>query len=248
MAQQDQGGVKSANRALDIIELVIARGQPLVAQDIATGLAIPISSLSYLLSTLVARGYLAREGRRYLPGPGLERLQLRERRFSLADRAAPLVRTLRTQLNETSSFFVRQGWQLEALVTETSEQALRYAVPTGAHNGLHGFAAGKAILAALPDAELDRYFRESERLPFTPLTMTDETVLRGEIAVVRTTGIAVTAGEYDLGIIGIGRAVIISGEVAGAFSVAFPMTRDSPALRARVVDLLGRVVALLEGS
>ncbi|SOB88227.1 transcriptional regulator, IclR family [Sphingomonas guangdongensis] len=248
MADRDQGGVKSANRALDIIELVIARGQPLVAQEIATGLGIPISSLSYLLSTLVARGYLARDGRRYLPGAGLERLRLRERGFSLADRAAPLVRTLRTQLNETSSFFVRDGWQLEALVTETSEQALRYAVPPGAHNGLHGFAAGKAILAALPDAELDRYFKESERLPFTERTVTDEAVLRAELAIARRDGVAVTIGEYDLGIIGIGRAAIVGGEVAGAFSVAYPQTRDTPALRARIVDLLGRVAALLEGS
>lgn len=248
MAEKDQGGVKSANRALDIIELVIARGQPLVAQDIATGLGIPLSSLSYLLSTLSARGYLVRDGRRYLPGPGLERLQLRERRFSLADRAAPLVRTLRTQLNETSSFFVRHGWQLEALVTETSEQALRYAVPTGAHNGLHGFAAGKAILAALPPTELDRYFQESERLPFTDHTVTDEPTLRAQLAEIRKTGVAVTTGEYDHGIIGIGRAAVVGDEVVGAFSVAFPATRDSDALRARIRDLLTRVVQLLESS
>jgi predicted ArsR family transcriptional regulator len=57
--------VKSAMRTLDIIEYVVARGSPAVAQEIASALAIPVSSLSYLLATLVERGYLAREGRNY---------------------------------------------------------------------------------------------------------------------------------------------------------------------------------------
>ncbi len=66
--------VKSALRTLDIIEYVVARAGPCVAQEIASALAIPVSSLSYLLATLAERGYLAREGRHYLPGPGLARL------------------------------------------------------------------------------------------------------------------------------------------------------------------------------
>ena len=47
--------VKSATRTLDIIEYVVAHGRPLVAQEIATALGIPVSSLSYLLATLVER-------------------------------------------------------------------------------------------------------------------------------------------------------------------------------------------------
>ena len=133
--------VKSATRTLDIIEYVVAHPRPLVAQEIATALGIPVSSLSYLLSTLVDRTYLVREGRRYSPGPGLEKLQLKGGTYSLADRAAPLVRTLRQQLNETTSFFVREGWEIEALVTESSDQALRYAVPTGNRLPMHALAS-----------------------------------------------------------------------------------------------------------
>src|SRR5690606_41703983 len=45
--------VKSATRTLDIIEYVVAHDRPLVAQEIAVALGIPVSSLSYLLGTLV---------------------------------------------------------------------------------------------------------------------------------------------------------------------------------------------------
>ena len=238
--------VKSATRTLDIIEYVVAHDRPLVAQEIAVALGIPVSSLSYLLGTLVDRGYLAREGRRYSAGPGLQRLQASPRGFSLAERAAPLVRTLRVQLNETTSFFVRSEWDVEAIVTETSEQALRYAVPTGARLPMHALASGKALLAALPDDELDRYFAETERVRFTPATVTAEKALRRELAEIRTTGFAVTDEEFSLGIRGIGRVVTIGGEPVGALSVAVPKARFDETMQRRVTDMLERTAGLLE--
>ena len=238
--------VKSATRTLDIIEYVVAHDRPLVAQEIAVALGIPVSSLSYLLGTLVERGYLAREGRRYSAGPGLQRLQAHPGGFSLAERAAPLVRTLRVQLNETTSFFVRSEWDVEAIVTETSEQALRYAVPTGTRLPMHALASGKALLAALPDDELDRYFAETERRRFTPDTVTGEKALRRQIAEIRKTGFAVTDEEFSLGIRGVGRVVTIGGEPVGALSVAVPKARFDEAVQARVMDMLERTAGLLE--
>lgn len=240
--------VKSATRTLDIIEYVVAHERPLVAQEIATALGIPVSSLSYLLATLVERGYLLRDGRRYSAGPGLQRLQTRRGRFSLTERAAPLVRTLRMQLNETASFFIRSGWHVEAIATETSEQALRYSITTGARLPMHAMASGKALLASLPDEELDRYFAETERGRFTPSTVTQEKQLRRQIEEIRRSGIATTDEEYSLGIQGIGRVVTIGGEAAGSLSVAIPKVRCNPAVRERVIDLLIRSSALLDSG
>jgi IclR family transcriptional regulator, acetate operon repressor len=248
MAETPSSQVKSATRTLDIIEYVVAHDRPLVAQEIAVALGIPVSSLSYLLGTLVDRGYLAREGRRYSAGPGLQRLQASPGGFSLAERAAPLVRTLRVQLNETTSFFVRSEWDVEAIVTETSEQALRYAVPTGARLPMHALASGKALLAALPDEELDRYFAETERQRFTPATVISEKALRRQIAEIHRTGFAVTDEEFSLGIRGIGRVVTIGGEPVGALSVAVPKARFDEAVQTRVVDMLERTAGLLETS
>jgi len=246
MAEAPSSQVKSATRTLDIIEYIVAHDRPLVAQDIAVALGIPVSSLSYLLGTLVDRGYLNRDGRRYSAGPGLQRLQARPGGFTLAERAAPLVRTLRVQLNETTSFFVRTGWEVEAIVTETSDQALRYAVPTGSRLPMHALASGKALLAALPDDELDRYFAESERTRFTPSTVTGEKALRREIEEIRKSGIALTDEEFSLGIRGIGRVVTVGGEAVGALSVAVPKARFDQTTQARVTLLLERTTSLLE--
>jgi IclR family acetate operon transcriptional repressor len=240
------GSVKSAIRTLDIIEYVVSAGRPLVAQEISNALGIPVSSLSYLLSTLVDRTYLQRSGRRYTPGPGLERLQAHQGSFTLEDRVAPLVRTLRVQLNETASFFVREGWEAEAIVTETSEQALRYAIDTGRRLPLHALASGKAMLAALSDEELDRYFAAAKLEGFTPSTVTGEAKLRKELAEVRKTGFAIADEEWSLGTNAIGHVVTMNGEVIGALSVAIPKVRWDGDLVARAKDLLERTAGLLE--
>ncbi|MCL6250323.1 helix-turn-helix domain-containing protein [Altererythrobacter sp. KTW20L] len=240
--------VKSATRTLDIIEYVVAAGRPLVAQEIATALGIPVSSLSYLLSTLVERQYLVREGRRYSAGPGLAKLQTSSAGFTLADRVAPLVRTLRVQLDETTSFFVRDGWEIEAIVTESSEQALRYSVPQGRRLPMHALAAGKALLAALAPEEIDRYFAESERRRFSEATIIDEAPLRRQLNEARRTGFAMTDEEFSLGIVGIARLVTIGGIPVGSMSVAVPKVRFDDDLHARVADLLDRAADLLEGS
>ena len=240
--------VKSAMRTLDIIEYVVSRRRPVVAQEIAVALGIPVSSLSYLLATLVERNSLVRDGRRYSAGQGLQRLQAESPAFSLAEKVAPLVRTLRAQLDETSSFFVRRGWELEALVTETSEQAVRYAVQPGAHAALHSFAAGKALLAALDEAELGRYFAETDRCAYTGTTIVDETALRAELESVRATGIARTREEHSPGICGLARIAAVDGEVLGAFSVAIPAVRYDAEIERRAIDLLLRTTALLTAA
>ena len=240
--------VKSALRTLDIIEFVVAHPQGVVAQDIAGALAIPVSSLSYLLSTLAERGYLRRDGRRYLPGPGLERLRAPAQALTLEERAAPLVRALRGELNETCSFMVRKEWSVEALVTEASAQALRYAIDAGARKPMHSLASGKAILAALPEAELARYFASSERARFTARTLVAEADLRAELDRIRHEGFAQSCEEDLLGICGLGCAVVADGEALGAFAVAIPAVRYDDALRERAVALLKRAAIALTSA
>ena len=158
------------------------------------------------------------------------------------------MRTLRVQLNETASFFVREGWEAEAIVTETSEQALRYAIDTGRRLPLHALASGKAMLAALSDEELERYFAAAKLERFTPSTVTGEAKLRKELAEVRKTGFAIADEEWSLGTNAIGHVVKMNGEVIGALSVAIPKVRWDEDLVARAKDLLERTAGLLEAG
>lgn len=239
--------VKSALRTLDIIEFIVAHPQGPIAQDIAAALDIPVSSLSYLLGTLVERGYVTRDGRQYRPGPGLERLAVSPQALTLADRVRPLVRLLRSELDETASFMVRSGWQAEALVTEASGQALRYAIEAGHLKPLHSLAAGKAILATLPEGELRQYFAEVPRPRFTAHTLVDEAPLRAALELVRREGLAEAREEDTLGICGLAVPAWLDGKPVGAFAVAIPEVRFDPALATRARAALTRAAAALAG-
>jgi len=238
--------VKSAMRTLDVIEFVVAHRQGVVAQEIAGALAIPVSSLSYLLATLTERGYLTRAGRRYLPGPGLRRLHAPDAAQSLEDRVAPLVRALKGELNETAAFMVQRGWEVESLVTEASDQALRYAVEPGTRRPLHALAAGKVILAGLSEPELVRYFAETTRAVFTPVTRTGEAELRADVVCAQAEGFAVAREEATVGIVGTAVPVRIAGVLAGVFSVAVPAVRFDATLEGRVRQALLRAAAALD--
>ncbi|MEQ7154756.1 IclR family transcriptional regulator [Brevundimonas aurifodinae] len=238
--------VKSAMRTLDILELLVAQGRPLAAHEIATALVIPVSSLSYLLTTLADRGYIERLGRKYGPGQGLARLQPGRVADSLIQRAVPVVRSLRVRLNETAGFFVPRGHEVEAAVSEIGTHALRYTLDVGQRAPMHAFAAGKAILATYDEAGLAEYFAGSERQAFTAQTLTEEADLRVELDSVRRSGVARTREEHTPGIQGMARVVMADGRAAGAISIAIPLPRVTPELEAETIDLLKRSVDLLE--
>lgn len=240
--------VKSALRTLDIIEFVVAHPAGPIAQDIAAALDIPVSSLSYLLGTLTERGYIVRDGRQYRPGPGLERFAASARTLTLAERAAPLVKLLRSELDETASFMVRSGWQAEPLVTEASGQALRYAIDPGHLKPLHSLAAGKAILATLPEADLTRYFAEVPRPRFTAKTIVDEAPLRAALEAIRRNGLAEAHEEDTLGICGLAVPAWLDGQPVGAFAVAIPEVRYDAELAERARIALTRAAATLAGA
>ena len=231
------GPVKSALRTLDIIGFVVAHPQGPAAQDIAAALGIPDSSLSYLLATLVEHGYLTRDGRRYRPGAALAALQPAAAAPSLAARAAPLVRVLRAELDETASFMVRTGWEAEALVTEASGQALRYAIEPGQRKPLHTLAAGKVLLAALSEDELARYFAQAPRARLTDASVTDEAALRSQIAAARSEDFAAVSEEDTRGICGLAVPARLGAEVVGAFAVAVPLVRCDPDLPRRAREI-----------
>ncbi len=238
--------VKSAMRTLDILELLVAQGRPLAAHEIATALAIPVSSLSYLLNTLADRGYVERSGRRYGPGEGLNRLQPGQMADTVVQLAGPIVRSLKVRLNETAGFFVPKGHEVEAAVSEIGNHALRYTLDVGQHAPMHAFAAGKAILATYDEAELTEYFAQSERTAFTGRTLTTEAELRAELAEIRRTGIGRTREEHTPGIHGIAKVVMAGGRAVGAVSVAIPLARFDAEIEATTIGLLERAVDLLE--
>jgi IclR family acetate operon transcriptional repressor len=231
--------VKSASRTIDLIEHVAHARQPLTAQQLSDALGIPGSSLSYLLSTLVARGWLVvGERRTYRIGPGLSGLIGSDERPPV-ERAAPIVRWLRMQLNETCGYFEARGDELVALVSDMSNQALNYSMAVGARGPLHAFAAGKVLLAYRTKDAQEAYLARRELKAFTDYTLTSKARLRKDLTLIRQRGFALAEHEHTLGLISVAVPVgNIDNQPTGAISVAVPSVRFDEPFRERALGLL----------
>lgn len=233
MKTQNGPGVKSAARAIDIVEHVALHG-PVNARGISRAVGVPESSLSYLLATLVDREWLAQaDDRTYSAGPALARLASGAR-APLVERARPFLRGLVASTGETACLFIRRGHEIEVLEVELSTHDLRFTPQKGQRMPLHSFAGGKALLARLTPPELDAYFREAQRTRFTDLTITDETALRREIAQCRARGYAVSLEEHSIGVNGVAVAL----DDAHSVSVAIPSPRFSDDVERRTIAAL----------
>ena len=233
MKTQTGGAVKSAARAIDIVEHVALQG-PVNARGIARATGVPESSLSYLLATLVDRGWLAQAGdRTYSAGPALARLAAGAQ-APLVDRARPVLRALSAATHETASLFIRRGYEIEVLEVELSTHDLRFTPQKGQRIPLHSFAGGKALLARLPPPEIDAYFREAQRTRFTEHTIFEEAALRREIAQCRAKGYAVSVEEHSVGV----NSVAVAVDDAHSISVAMPSPRFSEDFERRTIAAL----------
>jgi IclR family acetate operon transcriptional repressor len=103
------------------------------------------------------------------------------------------------------------------------DKPVKYVVQVGTTAPLHAGAAGKAVLAWLPDGVLGKLDLPS----ITPSTPTDRAALAAELAVVRDRGYATSLGERFTEAVGIAAPVFTDGVVTGSMSVTVPRSRYS---------------------
>ena len=242
MKQQSSPSVKSAARAIDTIEHVALYG-PVNARSISRATGIPESSLSYLLATLVDRGWLnQRPDRTYAAGPALARLAARSPR-PLVERAQATLGSLAAATGETASLFVRRGDEIEVVDVEHSTHELRFTPQQGSRMPLHCFAGGKALLARLDEDQLAAYFARGPRLRFTDRTIVDERELRRDLERSHARGYAISEDEHTIGVVAVGVAL----DDQHSLSIAIPSPRFDDEMQRRTIEALGQARTVLAG-
>ncbi|BCH25649.1 IclR family transcriptional regulator [Mesorhizobium sp. L-8-3] len=243
----EQGVVKSATRALDLLEYIGRWGAEKTHSEIAEELGIPKSSLTQLLKTLVNRGYLA-----YVPatkgyelGTAVARLARHAKGGSEVIPAAESVLewvTLQTQ--ESCALNVMRGMSSQVVACVTSPRRLLYHMRLGDTAPLYATSGGKALLAFLPDEMLKEYLARVTFEPITLATIRTVKALIDELEVVRQSGVAYVVEEFTPGIAGVARPLLDeSGFPLASINIAIPMPRFNDAVRDHCVEVLGEAVA-----
>jgi DNA-binding IclR family transcriptional regulator len=230
-SEQKSGGdgVKSAQRALMVLELLTRSEWPLSFAEIGAELEYPRSSLFGLLKTLQDRHWVAldEQTRRYSLGiRTMEAGNAYLRSIDLVQLAQPQMVQVRDGIEETVQLSVLDGRFNVYLGKVEGKQSLRLASEIGRRLEAHTTALGKMMLAGLSDDELNRLFAGIELEAFTPYTITDFDQLKLELIRTRQRGYATDDEEHTRGV----RCVALPirndrGQMVAGLSVSFPTVR-----------------------
>lgn len=221
----DAGGVQVIRRVASILEAIRENPEGMSLAQIARRTGIARSTVHRLVSALVAEGILANVSLngRFRPGPTITSLASSAARDFILD-FHPVMARLSRDLNETVDLAALEYDRVRFLHQVAAVQRLHAVSSVGAIFPAHCTANGKALLALLPDSEVQRLLPE-ELERFTPHTTVERGKLLEELREVRKTGLAYDREEHSLGICAIGTAAYTANGSAVAMTVPVPAAR-----------------------
>ncbi|HET7568749.1 MAG TPA: IclR family transcriptional regulator [Gaiellaceae bacterium] len=243
----EAAGVKSARRALEILEH-LTRG-PIGFSRLADELGYPRSSLHGLLATLTEMGWVELDPRTRTYSLGIRAWEAGRAYLGARDlvaRALPFMERVRDRLDETVQLAVLDGRDVVYVARVDGSQRLVTSYSVGGRVGAHASAGGKALLALLPAAELERRFAEVALERYTPATIRTRKQLEAALAEARERGYGVDEQEYTLGVRCLAVPVLDHEATAvAAMSVSVPIVRFDEKQQARALAALRENARLL---
>lgn len=219
--------VPAADATLRILSHLAGQRGPVPAATIATALRLPRSTVYQLLAVLQDRGFVVHlpEDHRY--GLGVAAFELSSgfsRQQPLTRLGRPLVAHLVDSLGESAHLVVLHGRDVLYLVEERAPKRPSLVTDVGVRLPSQLTASGRALLAALPPAQLRALFPDAEafvsRTGSGPRRYSE---LRDLLRTVQNDGYAVEDGEITPGIASVAVAVLDhAGWPAAGIAVTFP--------------------------
>jgi len=225
----ERHSIQSVDRAVSLLEAIAEAGGESTLTELSHRTRLNISTCHHLLSTLVARGYVAKVPVRRSYALGARILYLSNaclRQVDLPARAAPFIEKINERTGETVHLAVLQGDAMMKVAKRESRHPVRVDTGTlGKTDAAHATATGKAMLAWLPEDDMRRILSHG-LTRFTPKTICEWPSLIEALRHVRRNGYAVDDEEYQPGVICIGAAIRDhNGAVVGAISASTPTMR-----------------------
>jgi IclR family transcriptional regulator, acetate operon repressor len=227
---RERGGVQSVARALTLLEIIADLGGEAALTQIAAKAGLNVSTCHHLLSTLVAKGYVARvpDRRSYALGARLIYLShVCLRQVDLPRRAQPFVERVNAATGESVHLAVLQADSVFKLLIREGRHAVRVDTGTmGKSDAVHATATGKAILAWLPEDDIRRIVSAQGMKRLTSKTNTDLDALVAELRSVRRDGVAMDREEFLSGVTCVAAAIRDrNGTVVGSIGASMPTMR-----------------------
>ena len=238
----NESSVGTLARGLDVLELFASAAPELSQKDISQRLGLPMPTVHRLVALLTERGWLDRDPNTRRLRLGLEMTRLVPALLAgmrLPELARPHLLRLAAEVHETVNLATLQGADVVYLYSETGDRLLSARVSVGMRLPAHCTALGKCLLAQLPE-DVARSALGREPYPRrTDHTRTSWQALATDLAAVRAAGVAVSAEEYEVGLVSIAVPVRwIGGSDTAAINVSLPAGRATEDFRRQLTEAL----------
>lgn len=217
--------LKTVLRAFEILE-VLEREREAGPSEIAQQIGVTKATAHDYLTTLERTGYVMnhagtyRIGYRFL-GMG-SRVKYRSPFFNAS--RAPL-RKLSSKIDELSHIGIEEDGEWVLLHHEGDVSTVDMGTYPGLRFPIHAQAAGKVILAHLPDERIEEIIENRGLEQVTEHTITDKRTLKDELDQIVDDGYAVDWDQLVIGVGIVARPILVEGDVVGSISIACPTGR-----------------------
>lgn len=240
--------LSSVDRALKLILLLRDRGS-LSVTEAATELDVTPPTAYRLLAALKNQDFAVQDpNRRYRPGPNLasQTSTLLSPR-TLRRLLRPQLAAVQSKLDETVNLWILEGVYVRNFDGIESTEELAVRVNAFDRVPAYRSAAGKALLAALTNREVEQMHVQG--LPkWRAERATSITALKRHLHTVRQHGYATNVEEASQGVCGVGVAVHSpDGSAIVALSCGVPSTRFSPSRRKEIAAALTEAAKTMSG-
>jgi DNA-binding IclR family transcriptional regulator len=192
----------AVERALAMLEAVAQESDGLSNAEISRKLQIPKSSASYILRTLEKQAYLKRDAETGKYRVGLKILSLSRGALSgidVREVALPIMRHLMEKTNLTCHLAILDGPEAVYIEKVEPQGFIRMDTWVGRRMRVHATSVGKALVAHIPQARLEKILSDRGMEKRTPKTITTVPRLLKDLEKVRAQGYAMDDEENNLG-------------------------------------------------
>ncbi|MFJ6699655.1 IclR family transcriptional regulator [Streptomyces sp. NPDC091272] len=243
----EPAGVKSARRAIDLLETFASNGAWLSLAELQSQTGFPRSSLHGLLRTLLDAGWLEVD-----PNTGRYRLGVRALicgtayldRDPVVPYATEALERVREETGFTAHYVRRNGAEVVYLETRESTRSTHLVSRVGRTLPAHATALGKVLLAELTPEEIDAVLRDP-LTALTPHTLTSVEALHAECALTRERGYGAEIEEGTPGVRCVAAVIPYRIPATDAMSCSMPVGQVTDDDARRVGELLAETTAEL---
>jgi IclR family acetate operon transcriptional repressor len=225
----DFGGNRATARVLLILSQFTDGSPSHGVTELSRQLGMTKNMIHRALKTLSRYGYVVRDesGARYQLGPGVLQLgRLGLATLNLPKLTEPFLEQMQVLSGETMSLAIRSGRNVVTIAGLRGRGDIARRVPFGRIVPLHVTPACRAILAFLPDDEIDAYVNAGPLERFTPRTRVTPDEVWEEVRAIRARGYATAFADRATGATGLAFPVLASdGTPHGSVTIAGPPAR-----------------------